>query len=252
MHKSLQTLSEEEKNGVLLKYVPKDQPSPGAWLDLVKTQVLGVTKEGKERPIEDLVFFLNTCRRTGLDPLARQIYAVYRWDGRLGKERMAIQVSIDGMRLVAQRSGCYGGQDDVKFDYQTIFNPITGKEEKQLVATVTVYRLNPKTGERMPVTASARWEEYAQRDKDGNLIGLWPKMPYLMLGKVAEALALRKAFPQELSGLYSTEEMGQADPKEELPKLELPKPQPTEAAKTSEEVAEALVAKREALKKEVA
>lgn len=248
MNKSLQTLTEKERNEVLKKFVPKDQPSPGAWLDLVKTQVLGVTKTGQERPIEDLVFFLNTCKRTGLDPLARQIYAVYRWDSRQSRERMAIQVSIDGMRLVAQRSGCYGGQDDVKFDYQTLSNPVTGKEEKQLVATVTVYRLNPKTGERMPVTASARWEEYAQKDKDGNLIGLWPKMPYLMLGKVAEALALRKAFPQELSGLYSSEEMGQAEQKEELAKLVLPKPQVVETAKTSEETAEALIAKREALK----
>ena len=247
MTKTLQTLTEAETNSVLLKYVPKDQPSPGAWLDLVKTQVLGVTKMGQQRPIEDFVFFLNTCKRSGLDPLARQIYAVYRWDGRQGKEKMAIQVSIDGMRLVAQRSGFYGGQDDVRFEYQTLVNPVTGKKDKQLTATVTVYRLNPKSGERMPVTASARWDEYAQKDKDGGLIGMWPKMPYLMLGKVAEALALRKAFPQELSGLYATEEMTQAD--NPILKLELPKPEENkEPAKTSEETAEALISKREALK----
>ncbi|NLG52208.1 MAG: phage recombination protein Bet [Chloroflexi bacterium] len=238
----LQKLDSEKQESVLMKYIPEDQPSPRAWVELIRTHVLGVDSRGNPRPFDDLLLFLSACKRTQLDPLSRQIYAVYRWDSRLRRERMTIQISIDGMRLIAQRSGLYGGQDDA------LFIPEDESEEYPTKATVTVYRLNPITGERMPVTASARWSEYAPRDRDGKLMGLWSRMPYLMLAKVAEALALRKAFPQELSGLYTTEEMTQADP---AGGLNLPEPDPqAECMPTTEENAEYVVSRREQLRDE--
>ncbi len=172
---------------------------------LVKSQILGVDSRGNQRPQEDLVLFLGVCQRTGLDPFMRQIYCIYRWDNRLGREKMTIQLSIDGMRLIAQRTEAYGGQDDARFI------PEDESADHPSKATVTVYRINPKTGERMPITASARWSEYCPQNRDGSPSGMWGKMPYLMLAKVAEALALRKAFAQELSGLYAREEMEQAE-----------------------------------------
>ena len=66
-------------------------------------------------------------------------------------------------------------------------------------------------GVRCGFTASARMSEY--RPKDSNMAFMWNKMPKLMLGKCAESLALRKAFPNELSGTYTNEEMEQAEDK---------------------------------------
>lgn len=150
---------------------------------------------------DELKLFLYQAKRTGLDPLARQIYAIHRWNSAQGKEVMTIQTSIDGFRVIAERSGDYGGQDE------PIFEPEVGN---LLRCTVTVYRFRGDV--RYPAAVGvAYWDEYVQTDKQGNPSGLWKKMPHVMLSKVAEAVALRKAYPQDLSGLYTYEEMNQAD-----------------------------------------
>jgi hypothetical protein len=104
------------------------------------------------------------------------------------------------MRLVAQRTKQYAGQDDVVYDSEELKYPKK--------ASVTVHKIID--GQKVPFTASARWAEYVQTDAKGMPIVMWERMPYLMLGKCAESLALRKAFPNELSGIYSEEEMGQS------------------------------------------
>jgi len=126
----------------------------------------------------------------------KQIHAVKRWNAKLGRDEMTVQVGIDGYRLIADRTGLYAGNDEAIFD----------REPKPTKATVTVYKI--VQGQRCAFTATARWSEYYPGDKQGFM---WNKMPCVMLGKVAETLALRKAFPAELSGLYTQEEMDQAD-----------------------------------------
>jgi hypothetical protein len=126
-------------------------------VELVKTTV------AKGATDDELAMFMRICERTGLDPFAKQIYAIKRWSGADKRMVMSTQVSIDGLRLVAQRTKEYRGQ--------------VGPE----------------------------W-----CGKDAKPIGLWPKMPDVMIAKVAEAQALRRAFPQDLSDLYTEEEMAQA------------------------------------------
>jgi phage recombination protein Bet len=139
---------------------------------------------------DELTLFMAVCQRTGLDPFAKQIY------GQKRSGKLVIQTGIDGYRLIADRTGCYVGNDDPVFD----------DEDNPRKATVTVYKM--VNGQRCPFSASARWEQYFPGEQQGFM---WKKMPHLMLGKCAEALALRKAFPAELSGLYTDTEMEQAD-----------------------------------------
>lgn len=153
-------------------------------LDLIKRTVANGTTD------DEFALFIHACKRTGLDPLMKQIHCVKRGG------KMSIQTGIDGYRLIADRTGQYAGNDD----------PIFDDEDNPKKATVTVYKL--VNGVRCPFTATARWDQYYPGDALGFM---WKKMKHLMIGKCAEALALRKAFPAELSGVYTNEEMQQAD-----------------------------------------
>lgn len=144
--------------------------------------------------------YIAVCNRTGLDPFAKQIYAIKR------SGKMVIQVSIDGMRLIAQRSQDYGGQDGPYWcgeDGQ--WTDVWLRSEHPVAAKVGVKR----RGWSNYVYAVAHWDEYVV-SYQGKPSQFWASMPRLMLAKCAESLALRKAFPQELSGLYTSAEMGQA------------------------------------------
>ena len=145
---------------------------------------------------EELQLFGMVCQKHNLDPFIKQVHCVHRWDSSAQKNRMTIQISIDGFRAIAARTGQYAGSDDPLFD----------NESNPKKATVTVYRMID--GVRCPFTATARWSEYFPGEKLGFM---WKNKPCVMLGKCAEAQALRKAFPEDTSGLFVEEELQKED-----------------------------------------
>lgn len=163
------------------------------------TTIKNTVARGATAP--ELHLFLSVAKATGLNPFLRQIYFVKR--NTKNGPVVSIQTGIDGYRAMADMSGRYGGNDEPTFVFT---NP---DDRFPFSATSTVYRIVEVGGknERVPITRTAYWDEYyPENEKDGFM---WRKMPRTMLGKCAEALALRAAFPMNLSGMYVHEEMEQ-------------------------------------------
>ena len=167
----------------------RPEPMTKDQIDLIKDTI------ARDQNLSDDEFrlLLYTAQRLGLDPLTGQIRAIRR------KGKVTLQVSVDGQRLIAARTDQFAGESRIEF--------VEG-DPYPISASIEVYRF--VQGQRCAFPATVYWVEFYPGDGPEGF--MWRKMPKVMLGKTAESQALRKAFPYELSGVYTTEEMEQAGP----------------------------------------
>lgn len=156
---------------------------------------------GKDLDEAEWSVFIHICQHTGLNPMLKQIYPVKRFDGKLRKLVMTIQTGIDGFRLIAERTGKYAPGRAPTFEYDN-----TGK----LISATAYVKKQTQDGTWHEFSATAFYDEYVQKDKEGNPTKFWQVMGRNQLSKCAESLCLRKGFPQLYSQVYTHEEMQQA------------------------------------------
>lgn len=197
----------EPVNPVSAPYFNREQ------VELIKRQICPGASD------DELKMFIADCERSKLDPFARQIYSIERrekyrnekGDWRWRTKRVT-QVSIDGFRLIAERTGEYAGQVGPEWcGPDGEWKDVWLASQPPAAARVGVMRRDFKE----PLWTPATMAEYCPRNDEGKPTGLWAKMPAVMIAKCAEALSLRRAFPRELSGFYTSDEMAQAIPAEQ-------------------------------------
>lgn len=154
-------------------------PAANDWnekrIDVLKNTI------AKDATKAEFAVFLEYVKSTGLDPFKKEIWFIK------AKGQVQMMTGINGFYAVANQDPNYDG----------IETEIVEENGRIIKAVAKVYRKD----RRVPMTAEAYFEEYAKP------YGNWKTMPRVMISKCAEAMALRKAFPQQLNGLYSTEEM---------------------------------------------
>lgn len=174
------TLTNHKSNETALYTMDKEK------IELLKNTIC------KDSTNDELQLFLHICKRTGLDPFTKQIYFI-RLAGKI-----TVQTGIDGFRLIAERTKKYAPGKETLFSYD---------EKGKLFSATAFVKKMTDSGEWHEVAVTAYYDEFVQKFKDGNPMGMWATKPRVMLSKCAESQALRKAFPAELSGLYTEDEI---------------------------------------------
>lgn len=169
---------------------------------------------------DSVIMALAYCKARKLDPFKRPVNIVPVWDSKSRRMIETVWPSITEHRITAHRTGLYAGIDDTEYgplETRTFTGRV--KRDDQYVdetvdlefpawAKVTVYKMIG--GVRCPFSAKVYWlEAYGRQGRTDLPNSMWQQRPHGQLEKCAEAAALRKAFPEEISEPTAEEMEGQ-------------------------------------------
>lgn len=181
---------------------------------LADSRFLQLIRDAYFRGCDDLEFqfAIETCRHLGLDPIAKQIWFMKIWDSDLRRDVVTPVVSIDGLRLRAERSGKYAGQLPPEWcgpDGQ--WRDVWLEDFPPSAARVGVLRSDFQA----PVYGIVRYKSFVKTKKSGEATRFWKTSPDHMLAKCAEANAIKKCFPAETSGHYKVQDVDRFETSDE-------------------------------------
>lgn len=178
----------ETKELMTVSYMAVNQGLNFSNPEVIKTLKSTVAKDLTD---SEFLLFAEHCKGTALNPFKREAWAI-----KVGG-RMQLMTGINGYFTIANRHDQFDGYEEgyVSKDGQELPDTYAGND--YIGAWCKVYRKD----RRMPAKGVAFMAEYNKGH------GNWKSMPRVMILKCAESIALRKAFPQELNGTYTAEEM---------------------------------------------
>ncbi|MGH3540773.1 MAG: phage recombination protein Bet [Mycobacterium sp.] len=182
----------------------------GDQLDWTESQRAALEQIGiAEAPAGDQQVFLHVAQRVGLDPFARQIYLIGRKDSQAPSgKKWTIQTGIDGFRVFSERHSQYAGDMDAEWcGDDEVWRDVWVSDQPPKAARFTVLRKDRDK----PIRAVAHYSEYVVTNYGGEPNHVWKTKPAGQLAKCAEALARRRAFPQDLAAVYTDDEMAHVD-----------------------------------------
>ncbi|TPG95433.1 phage recombination protein Bet [Haemophilus haemolyticus] len=156
---------------------------------------------------ESILLAVDYCKARKLDILKKPCHIVPMsvTDAKTGNKnwRDIIMPGIYEQRITAFRTGQMAGQDEPVFGDTVTFKGIEAPEW----CRVTVYRFI--NNERCAFSHTEYFCEACATTKEGKPNSMWSKRPRGQLAKCAEAGALRKAFPDELGGVITADEVNE-------------------------------------------
>lgn len=177
----------------------KAQPKAVVFLSDAERAVIRETV-GKSLNDSQYKIFIYTCQALGLNPLLNEIACVTYKNRETGTVSMSIQPMRDGFLTIAHRSGKFAGLESGVYEKGQIKKFGDGTEATGMIGWARAYNDDFQ----VPVYQEADFEEYNTPTKGGKPT-LWASKPKTMIKKVAEAMALRKAF--NINGVQAPEEM---------------------------------------------